>query len=146
MFFLSSSLSHCAASPTLRLQCSGGGVEGRYVHVEDERRTTDYFGLCEIHVYAHQGKEKNTPLSYTNVSSHRIKKSQLQNRVTKDSVIAKMTTHCGEEAIRVAFAERKIPSLWYALATLQKWMAIDAKYCEIKLFRDPLLRDHYEEW
>ncbi|KAG8182500.1 hypothetical protein JTE90_020415 [Oedothorax gibbosus] len=43
------------ASQTLRVQCAGGGVEGRYVHIEDNRRQTDYFSLCEIHVYAHKG-------------------------------------------------------------------------------------------
>ncbi|XP_042908147.1 sushi, von Willebrand factor type A, EGF and pentraxin domain-containing protein 1 [Parasteatoda tepidariorum] len=43
------------AATTLKLTCAGGDVEGRYIHVEDNRHRVDYFSLCEIQVYVNKG-------------------------------------------------------------------------------------------
>ncbi|CAL1283042.1 unnamed protein product [Larinioides sclopetarius] len=43
------------ATATLQLACAGGEVEGRYIHVEDNRHRVDYFSLCEIQVFVNRG-------------------------------------------------------------------------------------------
>ncbi|GFQ77553.1 uncharacterized protein TNCT_152171, partial [Trichonephila clavata] len=43
------------ATTTLQLACAGGEVEGRYIHVEDNRHRIDYFSLCEIQVFVNRG-------------------------------------------------------------------------------------------
>ncbi|GFY56688.1 uncharacterized protein TNIN_96501 [Trichonephila inaurata madagascariensis] len=43
------------ATATLQLACAGGEVEGRYIHVEDNRHRIDYFSLCEIQVFVNRG-------------------------------------------------------------------------------------------
>ncbi|XP_054713808.1 sushi, von Willebrand factor type A, EGF and pentraxin domain-containing protein 1-like [Uloborus diversus] len=43
------------SATTLKLSCAGGEVEGRYIHVEDNRNKVDYFSLCEIQVYVNKG-------------------------------------------------------------------------------------------
>lgn len=44
-----------AATTTLKLSCSGGEVEGRYIHIEDNRNRIDYFSLCEIQIFVNKG-------------------------------------------------------------------------------------------
>lgn len=43
------------ATTTLKLSCSGGEVEGRYIHIEDNRNRIDYFSLCEIQIFVNKG-------------------------------------------------------------------------------------------
>ncbi|GIX75996.1 uncharacterized protein CEXT_712201 [Caerostris extrusa] len=43
------------STATLQLACAGGEVEGRYIHVEDNRNRIDYFSLCEIQVFVNRG-------------------------------------------------------------------------------------------
>lgn len=44
-----------AATTTLKLSCSGGEIEGRYIHIEDNRNRIDYFSLCEIQIFVNKG-------------------------------------------------------------------------------------------
>jgi hypothetical protein len=42
--------------------CNGGlGHQGRYVYIRDDRRDQDYFGLCEVEVFAYRGKGVSAP-------------------------------------------------------------------------------------
>lgn len=53
--FFFQSFSVFAATTTLKISCSGGEVEGRYIHIEDNRNRIDYFSLCEIQIFVNKG-------------------------------------------------------------------------------------------
>ena len=43
-------------NPRILFTCNDGlGHQGRYVYIRDDRRDQDYFGLCEVEVFAHRG-------------------------------------------------------------------------------------------
>ena len=43
-------------NPRILFTCNEGlGHQGRYVYIRDDRRDQDYFGLCEVEVFAYRG-------------------------------------------------------------------------------------------
>lgn len=45
-------------NPRILFTCNDGlGHQGRYVYIRDDRRDQDYFGLCEVEVFAYRGGE-----------------------------------------------------------------------------------------